>query len=66
MNNVDLASVEERLKIREAIETGRIQDAISLINSKAPELLDQNKHLAFHLKVSQSIIFGLKIDCYVF
>ncbi|CAF3407961.1 unnamed protein product [Rotaria socialis] len=50
LNNIDLTSLDERLRIREAIETGRIQDAISLINTKAPELLDQNRQLAFHLK----------------
>ena len=52
MNNVDLTSLDERLRIREAIESGRIQDAINLINAKAPELLDQNRQLAFHLKVN--------------
>ena len=51
LNNVDLTSLDERLRIREAIESGRIQEAISLINKKAPELLDQNRQLAFHLKV---------------
>ena len=51
MNNVDLTSLDERLRIREAIESGRIQEAIKLINTKAPELLDQNRQLAFHLKV---------------
>ena len=51
LNNVDLKSVDERLKIREAIENGKIEEAIQLINEKAPELLDQNRHLAFHLKV---------------
>jgi len=51
LNNIDLTSVDERLKIREAIENGKIQDAIHFINKKAPELLDQNRQLAFHLKV---------------
>ncbi len=51
LSNVDLTSLDERLRIREAIESGRIQEAISLINTKAPELLDQNRQLAFHLKV---------------
>ncbi len=51
LNNIDLRSVDERLKIREAIENGKIEDAICLINKKAPELLDQNRELAFHLKV---------------
>ena len=51
LSNVDLTSLDERLRIREAIESGRIQEAIHLINTKAPELLDQNRQLAFHLKV---------------
>ena len=51
LNNVDLTSLDERLKIRESIESGKIEEAINLINRKAPELLDQNRQLAFHLKV---------------
>ncbi len=54
MSHVDLTSLDERLRIREAIESGKIQEAISLINTKAPELLDQNRQLAFHLKVNFS------------
>ena len=50
LNHVDLTSLDERLRIREAIECGRIEEAIDLINKKAPELLDQNRQLAFHLK----------------
>ena len=52
LSNVDLTSLDERLRIREAIESGRIEEGIRLINSKAPELLDQNRQLAFHLKVT--------------
>ena len=55
LNNVDLNSLDERLRIREAIESGNIQEAINLINKKAPELLDQNRQLAFHLKVRFSL-----------
>ncbi len=54
LSNVDLTSLDERLRIREAIESGKIQEAINLINTKAPELLDQNRQLAFHLKVKQT------------
>ncbi|CAF1155211.1 unnamed protein product [Rotaria sordida] len=61
LNNVDLTLVDERLRIREAIETGRIQDAICLINKKAPELLDQNKELGFHLK-QQSLIELIRLN----
>ena len=51
LDNVDLTSLDQRLRIREAIESGKIQEAISLINAKAPELLDQKRQIAFHLKV---------------
>lgn len=51
---MDLTSLDERLRIREAIESGRIEEGIRLINAKAPELLDQNRQLAFHLKVNSS------------
>ncbi len=51
LNNIDLKLVDERLKIRQSIENGQIENAIDLINRKAPELLDQNRQLAFHLKV---------------
>jgi hypothetical protein len=57
LNNIDLKSVDERLKIRESIENGKIQNAIDLINKKSPELLDQNRQLAFHLKVILKILF---------
>lgn len=49
---MDLTSLDERLKIRESIESGKIEEGIDLINKKAPELLDQNRQLAFHLKVN--------------
>jgi hypothetical protein len=51
LNSIDLKSVDERLKIRESIENGQIEDAINLINKKSPELLDQNRQLSFELKV---------------
>jgi hypothetical protein len=52
LNNIDLKSVDDRLKIRESIENGKIEDAINLINEKAPELLDENRRLSFNLKVN--------------
>lgn len=48
---VDLDSLDERIKIREVILKGQIQDAIGLINSLHPELLDTNRYLYFHLQV---------------
>ncbi|CAF0947030.1 unnamed protein product [Didymodactylos carnosus] len=64
LTNVDLTSLGERIRIREAIESGNIHDAINLINLKAPDLLDQNRHLTFHLKQQQLIelIRGNLID----
>ncbi|MCJ8734993.1 hypothetical protein PDJAM_G00241670 [Pangasius djambal] len=48
--SVDLDSLDERIKIREMILKGQIQEAISLINSLHPELLDTNRYLYFHLQ----------------
>ena len=49
--SVDLDSLDERIKIREMILKGQIQEAIALINSLHPELLDTNRYLYFHLQV---------------
>jgi len=51
----DQDTIEERIKIREAIQAGHIQEAISLINSLNPELLDNNKYLYFHLLQQHTI-----------
>ncbi|TNN40690.1 Glucose-induced degradation protein 8 [Liparis tanakae] len=48
--SVDLDSLDERIKIREMILKGQIQDGIALINSLHPELLDTNRYLYFHLQ----------------
>jgi hypothetical protein len=52
---VDLDTLDERLRIREAIQEGRIQEAIALINELHPELLDTNNHLYFHLLQQHTI-----------
>lgn len=49
--SVDLDSLDERIKIREMILKGQIQEAIALINNLHPELLDTNRYLYFHLQV---------------
>ncbi|GIY99541.1 glucose-induced degradation protein 8-B homolog [Caerostris extrusa] len=48
--SVDLDSLDERIKIRDAIQNGKIQDAIDMVNSLHPELLDCNRYLFFHLQ----------------
>ncbi|XP_064634687.1 glucose-induced degradation protein 8 homolog isoform X2 [Lineus longissimus] len=47
---VDLDTLDERIKIRDAIQNGRIEDAISLVNNLHPELLDNDRYLYFHLQ----------------
>ncbi len=56
----DSESLNERIKIRESIESGRIERAISLINNLHPELIDNNRLLAFHLQVLQLFICKLQ------
>ena len=48
--SVDLETLDERIKIREMILKGQIQEAIALINSLHPELLATNRYLYFHLQ----------------
>lgn len=48
--SMDLDQLDERIKIRDAIQNGRIQEAISLVNSLHPELLDNDRYLYFHLQ----------------
>ena len=47
----DMESLDERIKIREALEVGDIEKAINNINTLHPELIDTNRDLAFHLRV---------------
>jgi hypothetical protein len=48
--SVDLDTLDERIKIRDAIQNGRIEEAISLVNNLHPELLDNDRYLYFHLQ----------------
>lgn len=45
------SSLDERIMIREAVQTGRIPDAIAMVNALHPELLDNDRYLYFHLQV---------------
>ena len=47
----DLDQMDERIRIRDAIQNGKIEDAISLVNNIHPELLDNDRYLYFHLQV---------------
>ncbi|KAJ8982073.1 hypothetical protein NQ317_001482 [Molorchus minor] len=48
--SVDLHSLDDRIRIRDAIMTGRVQEATALINQLHPELLDNDRYLYFHLQ----------------
>ncbi|CAK9826848.1 Glucose-induced degradation protein 8 homolog [Anthophora retusa] len=47
---VDLSSLDNRIRIREAIQNGNIQKATELVNQLHPELLDNDRHLYFRLQ----------------
>lgn len=47
---VELSSLDDRIRIRDAIQNGRIQEATDLINQLHPELLDNDRYLYFHLQ----------------
>lgn len=50
-DDVSKSSFDERIRIREAIEEGKINHALFLINHFYPELIDQNRDLYFRLQV---------------
>jgi hypothetical protein len=43
--------IDQRIAVRMAIEEGKICEAMRLINSYYPELIDNNRHLYFKLQV---------------
>ncbi|XP_072022063.1 glucose-induced degradation protein 8 homolog [Amphiura filiformis] len=48
--NADLDMLADRVEIREAIQEGRIEEAIARVNDIHPELLDNDRYLYFHLQ----------------
>nr|CAG4641175.1 EOG090X0CTI [Eulimnadia texana] len=46
----ELEHLDDRLKIRDAIQAGNIQEATSLVNQLHPDLLDSDRYLFFHLQ----------------
>lgn len=54
MPTVDLYSLDDRIRIRDAIMSGRIQEATAIINQLHPELLDNDRYLYFHLQVNEN------------
>ncbi|KAG6818015.1 hypothetical protein H0H87_009170 [Tephrocybe sp. NHM501043] len=52
---VDFESIESRMSIREALQRGDIEDAITRVNDLNPEILDTNPALYFHLQQQKLI-----------
>ena len=48
--SVPLNTLDNRILIREAVQSGRIQEATHLVNKLHPWLLDNNRYLYFHLQ----------------
>uniref|UniRef100_A0A8D9BD64 Glucose-induced degradation protein 8 homolog n=1 Tax=Cacopsylla melanoneura TaxID=428564 RepID=A0A8D9BD64_9HEMI len=48
--SLDLNTMENRIKIRDAIQNGCIQEATALVNELYPELLDNDRYLYFQLQ----------------
>lgn len=46
------SEIDQRIAVRVAIEEGRIQDAMKLINTHYPELIDNHRNLYFKLQAS--------------
>lgn len=70
-----LNTLGNRIKVIESVQSGKMQEAITLINQLYPGLLDDDRDLYFHLQVNffsyfiQIPIIGFKIhlDCtYIF
>ncbi|KAI0053339.1 lish motif-containing protein [Auriscalpium vulgare] len=57
MPAVDFESIESRMNIREALQRGDVQDAITRVNDLNPEILDTNPALYFHLQQQKLIEF---------
>jgi len=46
----DLGMLDNRINIRDSIQAGKIEEAISLVNHLHPQLLDNDRYLLFHLQ----------------
>lgn len=50
---MNMAILDDQIKIRDAVEAGRIGEAIELVNEVDPEILDTDSKLFFHLQQQQ-------------
>ncbi|KAK4046494.1 hypothetical protein OIV83_006020 [Microbotryomycetes sp. JL201] len=52
---IDLESIESRMAIRRAVQSGQVENATIMVNELDPEILDTNPTLHFHLLQLQLI-----------
>ncbi|KAI9331437.1 CTLH/CRA C-terminal to lish motif domain-containing protein [Zopfochytrium polystomum] len=52
---VDVRTIEDRMNIRNAVQQGKIEEAIEKVNDMDPEILDTNPKLFFHLQQQRLI-----------
>ena len=57
-SNVELSGMDSRIKIRDAIQAGKIQEATLMVHQMYPELLDDDRYLFFHLQVCKKVFFN--------
>ncbi|XP_001624093.2 glucose-induced degradation protein 8 homolog [Nematostella vectensis] len=50
-----LDSLDDRIKIREAVQKGDLEQAVSMTNKLNPDILDSNQQLYFHLQQQRLI-----------
>eukprot|EP00095_Tigriopus_kingsejongensis_P007788 snap_masked-scaffold370_size193435-processed-gene-0.6 protein:Tk07788 transcript:snap_masked-scaffold370_size193435-processed-gene-0.6-mRNA-1 annotation:"AGAP000951-PB" len=51
----DVSDMDNRIKVRSAIQSGQVREAILIVHQLYPELLDDDRYLFFHLQQQQLI-----------
>ena len=59
--NSDLSSMDNRIKIRDCIQAGKVSEATALVHQLHPELLDDDRYLFFHLQVITDAIINYEM-----
>jgi len=54
-SNIALNGMDNRIKIRDALQAGKVTEATSMVHQLYPELLDDERDLFFHLQQQQFI-----------
>ncbi|XP_042419574.1 protein GID8 homolog [Zingiber officinale] len=52
---VDLATITDRMTVKQALQSGNVEDAIEKVNDLNPTILDTNPQLYFHLQQQRLI-----------